>query len=732
VEKEKRDLSEGPVPRPRFGNFKGKAMGRNMTLKTKLITLGVAFTLVPLLVITGVVFVQEQKSKAAATEECLKLAYQDLDHIAEGVYNMCAAQQHLVQDKVDSGLKVARKLMTDAGAVGFADQTVSWNAVNQYTKAGTRIDLPRMTLGGMWLGQHTRSADRAPVVDELQDLEGSTCTIFQRMNDQGDMLRVTTNVMKEDGSRAIGTYIPRTNPDGSPNPVVSTVLAGRTFRGRAFVVNRWYITAYEPIKNDLQEVVGVLYVGVPVEGTSALRESIMATQVGETGYVFVLDSEGNYVISQDGKRDGENIWEAKDSDGVAFIQEAIGKARALDAGGIAEQKYRWKNAGDETARLKVTRLKYFEPWDWVIGAGSYEDEFRAAEMRVAESTRQNMIIISLVTLITVALASLVWFFVAGNIGNRIGRVVDRLGSTAQLVASAATQIAANGEQLASGTTEQASSLEEASASLEEMAAMTRQNAENARQASSTSGETGEATGQGMEAMGRMSGAIQEIKESSDATARIIKTIDEIAFQTNLLALNAAVEAARAGDAGKGFAVVAEEVRNLAQRSAEAARDTGDLIQSSTARADNGVAVSQEVEGLLKRISEGVQNVSNLVGEVATASEEQARGIDQITTAVSQMDQVTQNNAASAEESASASEELSTQARDLNVLVMDLQRIVGGKTVRRSGEHHASGAPVVGPGPGRAASGPVRTRQSGTAVASEDVVIPLEEEEWLET
>lgn len=184
-------------------------------------------------------------------------------------------------------------------------------------------------------------------------------------------------------------------------------------------------------------------------------------------------------------------------------------------------------------------------------------------------------------------------------------------------------------------------------------------------------------------MVRMSEAINRIKGSSDQTAKIIKTIDEIAFQTNLLALNAAVEAARAGDAGKGFAVVAEEVRNLAQRSAEAAKSTAALIEESQQNANNGVAVSGEVGGILSQIVESVQKLAQLIGEVSAASEEQSKGIEQIGTAVTQMDKLTQANAANAEESASASEELAAQARELGDMVKVLVGIVKGEGARES-------------------------------------------------
>jgi methyl-accepting chemotaxis protein len=206
-------------------------------------------------------------------------------------------------------------------------------------------------------------------------------------------------------------------------------------------------------------------------------------------------------------------------------------------------------------------------------------------------------------------------------------------------------------------------------------------------------ETRAAVEKSREAMTRMGDAIGKIKGSSDQTAKIIKTIDEIAFQTNLLALNAAVEAARAGDAGKGFAVVAEEVRNLAQRSAEAAKNTAALIEESQQNANNGVAVSNEVGGILAQIVESVQKLSQLIGEVSAASDEQSKGIEQIGTAVTEMDKLTQSNAANAEESASASEELAAQAKELGDMVQVLVGIVKGAGAKGTDSFSAAPRPT---------------------------------------
>jgi len=244
----------------------------------------------------------------------------------------------------------------------------------------------------------------------------------------------------------------------------------------------------------------------------------------------------------------------------------------------------------------------------------------------------------------------------------------RVGLAAEEVSSASDQISAGSQALSQKASEQASSIEEVSGSLHEVAAMTKQNSENAKEARQLSKIAESSVEAGVESMMRLSEAINRIKASSDSTAKIIKTIDEIAFQTNLLALNAAVEAARAGDAGKGFAVVAEEVRNLAMRSAEAAKNTANLIEESVKNSESGVALNQEVLVNLKDINDQVKKVGTVMAEIAEASEQQTHGVEQVNTVINQMNIVTQEVAANAEESASGAEELSGQAEELKGMV----------------------------------------------------------------
>ena len=254
---------------------------------------------------------------------------------------------------------------------------------------------------------------------------------------------------------------------------------------------------------------------------------------------------------------------------------------------------------------------------------------------------------------------------------------DQLAEGSGQVSSAASQVSASSQTLAEGASEQAASLEETSSSLEEMSSMTKRNAENAQKANDLAKQARSAADKGAADMQTMGTAMEAIKVSYNDIAKIIKTIDEIAFQTNILALNAAVEAARAGEAGMGFAVVADEVRNLAQRSAQAAKETAAKIEGAIGRTAQGVDISTKVAETLNEIVSQVRQVDELVAEVAGASREQTQGITQINTAVGQMDKVTQSNAANAEESAAAAEELNAQAATMKESVTELLQLVGG-------------------------------------------------------
>jgi methyl-accepting chemotaxis protein len=275
------------------------------------------------------------------------------------------------------------------------------------------------------------------------------------------------------------------------------------------------------------------------------------------------------------------------------------------------------------------------------------------------------------------------FYLVTAFKTQLGHLIHEISQGAEQVASAASQISSASQSLAQGTSQQAASLEETSASTEEINSMAKRNSENSHSAADLVKASEQRFADTNRSLTEMVGAMSEINTSSDKISKIIKVIDDIAFQTNILALNAAVEAARAGEAGMGFAVVADEVRNLAQRCAQAARDTAVLIEESIAKSNGGQEKVQQVAKAISAITEQSTQVKTLVDEVHLGSQEQSRGIDQIGKTMVQMEQVTQKAAASAEESASAAEELTAQSAALKDIVHRLTAVLGLTTVGRS-------------------------------------------------
>lgn len=560
------------------------------------------------------------------------------------------------KEKVQLVLPLAHKYLQEQGAIEeMANEEITFSAINQESKAITNISVNAWYIGGKKLQNSTE------FVDFLTSTGISTATIFQKT--PLGYLRISTNVRNADGSRAIGTYIPFTSP------VVQAIEKGEAYSGRAWVVNDWYVTAYEPITFD-GEIKGMLYVGIPEKNLPQLSSLINSKRFFSTGYAYMVASDGTLLIHPNSV--GSSI---KDEN---FFHEMLNNK----SGQVFRQEYVWQG------EKKVQYVKYLNNLDVFISTNFYEKEMNAEliHLRLVVFVAVFFWAIISVIILQFVLRPVVNALRTGvnlakqvsqgdltakvNIYQRdeIGELADALRgmvsqlsqmamtikTTAEGIAGASNEVNSASQQLSQGASEQASSVEEVSSSMEEMAANIQQTTDNARHSEKV-------VEKALEEIGKLAHAGNDSLASIKAIAEKINIINDIAFQTNILALNAAVEAARAGEQGKGFAVVAAEVRKLAERSKIAA----DEIVSLAATSVHYTELASEAMG---RVAPEIANTVKLTQEIAAASAEQSAGTDQINSAIQQLNHVTQQNAAASEEMATSAEELSSQAEQLREVI----------------------------------------------------------------
>lgn len=694
-----------------------------MKIQGKITAMGVTLVVLTAAAIVGITHFQEKRIGLSVTKIIENQARQETSKVARSIHLMCEVMRESVTDTVLHNLKVADTLLHNKGGISFTPETIRWVAVNQFTKETKSVLLPKMRIGNQWFGQNRDAEYHTPLVDEVKQLVGGTASVFQRMNEEGDMLRIATNVLQNNGMRAIGTYIPAVNPDGSANEVITAVMSGKTFVGRAFVVNAWYITAYQPIWDKGHEkVVGVLYFGEKQENVVSLRQGIKAMQVGQSGEVFILggtnEHRGVVQIGRQQGIEGTSFWDRQDTrDGRFFIRSLIDKARTLHTESeadipVAFEHYSFQEKGDKAPRLRTAAITYFEPSDWVIVAVFNEDDLQAAQDSVKAGLFSIIRSAMTVAAMVLVVAVIVGLIMARSISKPLKQTLDMIlgmeeGKLDQRLNLSRTdeigEIAGAVDHFADNLQEEihtafdklahgdftfkakgliAKPLARANVALNELVQeiqdIANQVACCADQVSTSPGTA--ATEGGSETDGHilfedMAESVADINASAEDISKIIKIVDEIAFQSNLLTLNAAVGATRGGQKQdlKGFASVAEEVRNLAARSARTAKDTADLIESTsdTPGSDNNSA--DYTAQTLRKIVEGIGKITDLASEIAVASREQALGVN-LTPSAHENPTENGENALAAQESAASAETLAKQARRLKQLLANFKVI----------------------------------------------------------
>lgn len=662
-----------------------------MKVRTKILMLSVSGAAATAVLIIGLVAVR----KTGITDQILgimnKQAEDSATVAASDAYLMLKSENENTKKKLLGDLRMAKALLDSKGAVSLSDKTTTWRAVNQLTNQAEDVVLPNLMAGKNLIGRNGGNGSANTFVDAIAKLtEGDMCTVFRRMNDNGDMLRISTTVKKSDGSRATGTYIPAINPDGNPNPVVNAVLQGQTYVGRAQVVNEWCMTAYMPIFDNQKRVVGALYVGTKQQDNKDVRQALMSMKVGKSGYVFILEAtgpnKGNYVLSLKGERDGENIWTSQDANGNHFVQDMINQAVAGKAGKCNTIRYDWQNKGETHSRTKVAAFTYFPENEWLVAAGLYEDDFHDAVVTTRGAINSlalwsiigGVVVFVIVGAISLLIATRITRpllivthelkDIAQGQGDLTSRLEvhtkDEIGELAkwfnmflekmqlmiQDIARSAGELSTSSTSLSTTASEMAGGAEEMSNQSSTVAAAAEELTNNITSMAGSTHEMSTNVKTVASAVEEMTASITEVARSSQEAASVAQNAAQLAHASD-------AKIGELGSAANDIGKVIDEIQDIAEQTNLLALNA--TIEAARAGdAGKGFAVvATEVKELAKQTAAATEDIRKRIVGIQNSTAEAVNSIHEISTVIANVDNVSRTIASAVEEQSITTKEI---------------------------------------------------------------------------
>jgi len=651
-----------------------------ISLRNKIYGLALLAAVLPVLLLLLLIQQFRRSVSQRAVRELTALAVSNLEQTAKDTYGLCETANDLLQRRINEDLLVARRIVAQRGGISNGVDSLHWQAVNQLTQGTVEVTLPRMVIGGVPATQSRSFQTPSPLVDEISNLTGGVVSIGQRMNEQGDMLRVATTVVAADGKRGLGTYVPATGPDGAPTPVIASLLRGEGYRGTALAVNDWYVTAYEPLRDGAGRIIGSLGVGQRISAVESVRRTIMSTVIGRTGRIVVVgckgSQKGRYIISVDGKRDGKNILDTRDAAGNPVVAPYVEKALKVGKGEVFDASYLWQNPGDPKPRLKWAAFVYFEPWDWLINAGVYEDDYVEPIQHVNASAANLLWAVTLASLLVLLVVLAVAFSLGGRLtkpielltnlarkvakGDVLGARTDFLSLQAQenhrrprrfdfpdetvdmmdsfrdmtealgkligqvqhsgiQVTTSGTEISASARQLESTVTEQAAATQQVSASSTEISATSRDLLQTMSRVGEAVGEAATQAESGRSELSDMGTAMRQLVKATASISSRLGVISDRASKISTVVTTINKISDQTALLSLNAAIEAEKAGELGKGFSVVAREISRL-------ADQTAAATQDIEGVVKEMQSAV---SSGVMEMDKFSEEVRRRVEEV-------------------------------------------------------------------------------------------------------